>query len=327
MKISIIIPAYNAEDTIYNAIQSILDQVYQCFEIIVIDDRSTDATSKVVQQIINKTSCKIKLIQNKRTKGPSGARNTGILNAVGDLVAFLDADDIWMPHHLAIGIDIFHTYNFIDVLFFDCKIKDLHTGKVFGKWFDQKKFYGSLKTELLDNEVILITDNLIEALIDESFIHLQSMIVKKDKLKGILFNEKISRSEDRDFSIQLCLKNKAIFAYKAITTGIYHKHEKSLTSKSAHNSLLRTKDHITLFNSYFRSLSDDRTLISKLNDKLHEKHLVLCYLHRELSQYKQAFRSLFHSLKYDWSFKVIYEFIKTAAHMAVNLAYQITQKK
>ena len=92
MKISAIIPAYNSQDFILDAIHSIQNQTHPVDEIIVIDDGSTDST----QQIIQSQTSDIKYI-SQENQGPSAARNTGIKVAQGDWIAFLDADDQWMP--------------------------------------------------------------------------------------------------------------------------------------------------------------------------------------------------------------------------------------
>lgn len=91
MKISIIIPAYNCEKTIEKCINSILNQTYQNLEIIIIDDASIDNTSKILNKY--KDNKNIKLITNKENKGIGFTRNTGIKNASGDYISFIDSDD------------------------------------------------------------------------------------------------------------------------------------------------------------------------------------------------------------------------------------------
>lgn len=89
MKISVIIPAYNAEKTIVKCLDSIINQTYKNLEIIVINDASTDNTLS----IINKYKNDIKIINNKENKGIGYSRNTGVKNATGDYISFIDSDD------------------------------------------------------------------------------------------------------------------------------------------------------------------------------------------------------------------------------------------
>ncbi|MBX2860875.1 MAG: glycosyltransferase family 2 protein [Vampirovibrio sp.] len=98
--ISIIMPAHNAGKFIAESIDSILAQSYENWELLVIDDYSTDDTAKVVADYINKD----KRIQYhkapERIGSPAGVRNIGFKKATGDLIAFLDADDLYLPHTL-----------------------------------------------------------------------------------------------------------------------------------------------------------------------------------------------------------------------------------
>jgi glycosyltransferase involved in cell wall biosynthesis len=94
--VSVVIPLHNKERHIARAIQSVLDQTYGDFELVVIDDGSTDAGVSVVEAIRDP---RIRLIR-QRNAGVSAARNLGIAAARADLIAFLDADDEWLPEHL-----------------------------------------------------------------------------------------------------------------------------------------------------------------------------------------------------------------------------------
>ena len=89
--ISVIMPCYNRADLIRKSISSVLDQTYKDFELIVVDDGSTDNSLKVIGSI---KDSRIKVI-SQENKGPSAARNTGIKNARGKYIAFLDSDDNW----------------------------------------------------------------------------------------------------------------------------------------------------------------------------------------------------------------------------------------
>ena len=96
-QVSVIVPAYNAEVTIETALRSILRQSYSDLEIIVVDDASDDRTSLVLEEI---RDSRIRLLRHHRNGGAAAARNTGIRNAKGKYVAFLDADDEWLPEKL-----------------------------------------------------------------------------------------------------------------------------------------------------------------------------------------------------------------------------------
>jgi glycosyltransferase involved in cell wall biosynthesis len=99
IKVSVIIPTYNRAEYVTQAIESVLAQTYTDYEIIVVDDGSTDNTKDVLSPYIDR----IRYIYQKNA-GASAARNQGIKAAKGDWVAFLDSDDEWLPEKLAVQI-------------------------------------------------------------------------------------------------------------------------------------------------------------------------------------------------------------------------------
>lgn len=99
--VSVILPAYNSADTIGRAIDSVLDQTWKNSEIIVVDDGGTDHLHKTLKEY----AAKVTLVR-KPNGGPSSARNRGIDLARGEYIAFLDADDYWLPCKLERQVDI-----------------------------------------------------------------------------------------------------------------------------------------------------------------------------------------------------------------------------
>lgn len=103
--ISIVTPAYNAEKFIAATLQSALNQTYGNFELLVMDDRSTDRTADIAEQLAARDS-RIKVVRLPRNFGaPAGPRNIGVQQARGQWIAFLDADDIWHEDKLRCQID------------------------------------------------------------------------------------------------------------------------------------------------------------------------------------------------------------------------------
>lgn len=96
-RISVLLPVYNGERCIFSAVQSVLNQSYPHLELIVIDDGSTDGTREVLAGIQDN---RLRLIAQPN-QGVAAARNLGFQNATGDFIAFIDADDVWLPHKIA----------------------------------------------------------------------------------------------------------------------------------------------------------------------------------------------------------------------------------
>ncbi|PJA63262.1 MAG: glycosyl transferase, partial [Candidatus Portnoybacteria bacterium CG_4_9_14_3_um_filter_44_9] len=99
LKVSVIIPTCNRPDLLPRAIKSVLSQIYQDFEIIVVDDGDKRSAENVVRQFKDN---RIKYIKHVERKGGAAARNTGIKAAQGEFIAFLDDDDEWLPKKLEI---------------------------------------------------------------------------------------------------------------------------------------------------------------------------------------------------------------------------------
>lgn len=103
-KVSVIIPTYNYSRFIERAVNSVLSQSYQDYEIIIVDDASTDDTKDIVGKY---NDSRIKYIQHNVNRGLSWTRNTGIKAAKGMYLAFLDSDDTWMPEKIEAQIEVF----------------------------------------------------------------------------------------------------------------------------------------------------------------------------------------------------------------------------
>jgi len=99
MKVSVIIPAYNSCKYIQETIDSVINQTFQDFEIIIVDDGSVDNTKELIQAYIDRHPDKIRYIYQKN-QGPAAARNTGIKASESKFIALLDSDDKWLPERL-----------------------------------------------------------------------------------------------------------------------------------------------------------------------------------------------------------------------------------
>jgi glycosyltransferase involved in cell wall biosynthesis len=100
--ISVIIPTYNRSDLIFRAISSVIAQTYSNLEIMVVDDASQENIAEVIQRI---DDCRLKYIRHPYNLGGSESRNTGIRAAIGEFIAFLDSDDVWLPNKLQSQLD------------------------------------------------------------------------------------------------------------------------------------------------------------------------------------------------------------------------------
>jgi glycosyltransferase involved in cell wall biosynthesis len=133
--VSVIIPVYNGERYLAEAIESVLAQTYRPIEVIVVNDGSTDGSADIAQ------SYKIRYIYQPN-QGVAVARNAGIAAARGDLIAFLDQDDLWAPNKLSVQVDYLLKHPRVDYVIAKQRIF-LESGTVLPSW---------LKSELLENK-------------------------------------------------------------------------------------------------------------------------------------------------------------------------------
>jgi len=117
--VSVVIPAYNSARYIAQTIESVLKQSYRPFEIIVVDDGSTDDTRSVLEKYRDWI-----IYIHQENAGEPAARNTGIRQARGDFIAFLDADDLWLPDKLKFQMDYFEKHPEVALVYSDMKLFD-----------------------------------------------------------------------------------------------------------------------------------------------------------------------------------------------------------
>jgi glycosyltransferase involved in cell wall biosynthesis len=191
MKVSAIIPTYNRAAFIERAISSIFNQTYKDIEIIVVDDGSTDNTI----EILNKYRDRIKIIRQKNM-GTSEAKNTGINNATGEIVMFLDSDDEWLPTKAEKQVEIMTHCR--------CDVACCLTNTILDN--GGKNITSFAASKLFPRFERGIWMNPSEVLTSRFFTFTQAVAVWKttlDKIGG--FNPRLSILEDFEFAFRLSL--------------------------------------------------------------------------------------------------------------------------
>lgn len=182
--ISVIIPVYNSQDTIELALKSVLAQTQGRFEIIIINDGSSDATKAIIESFVLHNKAHKILVYNRENFGVSISRNFGLKKASGSLIAFLDSDDAWHPEKIAKQLEI---------LSVDASIDLLGTNRD-GQEF--KRFFGFKISELMK-----ISPKL---LLYKNFFMTSSLIFKRSIIDKVgYFNEHMNHSEDWEYCIRI----------------------------------------------------------------------------------------------------------------------------
>lgn len=181
--VTVITPLFNAERFIAETIQGVLNQTYQNFEMIIIDDCSSDNSINIVKEFA-KSDSRLKLIESKENfGGPARPRNVGLDNAQGEYVAFLDADDVWLPSKLEVQLDILHgsEYDFVDSRAYAIDEK----GKVISG-LHNRRLYGFLKLLMKEKNIIFL----------ENFININSVLIRNRNLHRFSEDKNLVALED-----------------------------------------------------------------------------------------------------------------------------------
>lgn len=127
--VSIILPTYNRAKFLPEAFAAIGAQQWTDWELIVIDDGSTDNTRELIGELTRSWPQHVRYVWQEN-RGPAAARNHGIAEARGELIAFYDSDDLWLPQHLSRCVEAFECESSVDWVYGACQLVDLASGEV-----------------------------------------------------------------------------------------------------------------------------------------------------------------------------------------------------
>jgi len=231
-KVSVIIPTYNRSKLVKEAVESVLAQTFKDFEVIVVDDGSTDDTRSIIEAI---KDSRLRYFY-KENGGVSAARNLGLQRAKGDFICFLDSDDLW-PN------------NFLEVM-----LQKLQRNPDYGAAYCLRTllYPDGRKAESYYRQYCKsgwITQDLFR----KTFIQTSSLCFRKPALKDFFFDELLSNAEDTDAWLRLSTRVKFLFVPEIQT--IYRRQ---------HNICPRTKfssencNHILVLERFYYRLGGNR---------------------------------------------------------------------
>lgn len=211
--VSIIIPTYNREKTIEKSIRSVLAQTYTHFELIIIDDGSSDNTKQVVSAIDDERIVYYK----QENAGASAARNKGVTLARYDLIAFHDSDDMWRPEKLEVQMKYLENHPDCDVIY--CG-------------FQYHKQNGdSMKAPVFD-DVSLLSGRIFDTLIVKNMVGTPTMLMKKACFEDVGgFDTSILCLEDWELSLRL--SEKYVFGFVNESLMDTYENEGSVSTRTA----------------------------------------------------------------------------------------------
>jgi len=237
--VSVIIPSYNRAHLLGRAIQSILNQTYQDFEIIVVDDGSKDNTEEVVRGFNDK---RIRYIWHEVNKGGSAARNTGIRAARGEYIAFQDSDDEWLSQKLEKQMKVFEKVS--------PKVGVVYTGY----W----RLKGDKKTYIPSSKVSQKEGDIHKILLEVNFVTTQAVVVKTECFERAgMFEEELRRLEDWELWIRIS----KYYHFKCIDEPLVVSYYTPGSISADESALIRARKLI--LEKHFEDTKKDRGLLAK----------------------------------------------------------------
>ncbi len=305
--ISVIMPVYNREKTIDRALESVFNQTFQDWELLVVDDGSNDQTADVVKKWVTKDK-RVIFLKNGRKKGVSGARNTGIFSAKGEYIAFLDSDDVWYNYHLEECLKAleFSKYNFCSALWrVDAYGEKVNIGE--SGWFDY--IFNEMK-ESLDvdrkDKYWVFDDRLFEHVVKTNFycFHINTIVVKKQVLLDLGgFDETFTSSEDLDLVYRVLQRENLVtvnnfhFIYYYGVDNIYafyvrgsEKFQKLIEDKGTVKRITRnTRNKIKLHKKTrkwvieSKTIKEKKILLDKLDHMIYDRIMSCAWLNQRVN--------------------------------------------
>ena len=257
VKISVIIPTYNRGNIISNSIKIVLNQTYKNFEIIVIDDGSTDNTKEEINKIGDD---KIRYIKLERNYGGSIARNIGIKNSKGQYISFQDSDDIFYPNKMEKQINnIINKNSHLDF----CKIKVI-----------KNSTYNYFIPNNLQEKNILKGNIFDELLSRGNFISTQAILIKKKLIEKYLYDPEMPRLQDYDVILRMIPKVKISYTKDVLAELHLQNDSLTLSPKKLKQAIYKLLT-IKFFFQYFIII---KLLKKQYNINRHQKESFTNYL-------------------------------------------------
>jgi glycosyltransferase involved in cell wall biosynthesis len=226
--VSIILPTYNRASFLPQAFEAIWSQTYTDWELIVVDDGSTDDTQAVLDPIASGFSRPLRIIR-QTNQGAYGARNTGLDHARGRYVAFYDSDDCWLPHHLSECVAALEEDLELDWVFSACRRVDSTTGKVLepNTFYTQGKPWPFLRLRARSVRGLRILDDprTLTCMISAGLnCGLQASVIRRRLFDNFRFNTHFRNEAEDQMTVIWALANGHRMAYFDEAHVVYNVH-------------------------------------------------------------------------------------------------------
>jgi glycosyltransferase involved in cell wall biosynthesis len=242
--VSIILPTYNRAKFLPQALSSIQSQLFSDWELIVVDDGSTDDTQELLADLTRGWSQLVRY-HWQENQGVAGARNTGLDLASGEFVAFFDSDDVWLPHHLDDCVSALRHVPQLDWVYGACRCVRYPAGEI----VTPSTFYPSgraqpflsLRTQTFGRLKMIDDSRLVKVMVSSGlYCGLQNSVIRKSVFEGRRFYPQYPIGEDLQLAIRAIVGGHRFGYFNAIHV-LYSVHESN--SSGAAQELPLEKRH------------------------------------------------------------------------------------
>jgi UDP-glucose 4-epimerase len=254
--VSVVIPCYNAEVFIADAIESVLAQTYDNLEILITNDGSSDGTEAVIKHYLNNP--KVRYFKHETNRGIPAARNTAIRQARGEYVAFLDSDDTWLPNKIEAQLQVFSrdVTRQVGLVWSDAYMKD-NRGNIVTRGGIVPDDIGSLPTQ-----------SVLKRLFLRNFICAVTAMVRRSCFDRVGLLDEALRGGSDDYDLWLRLAPYFRFAYIPVPLAVVR-----LQHGGNHTSVERHFQDLSIILP--KAISQNPELAQLLQEKLAEWHCLL----------------------------------------------------
>jgi len=213
--VSINLCCYNSERYLSETLQSIADQTYKDWELVIVNDGSTDSTESIILEFKDRGYPVV--YHNQENRGIAASRNRAIELSNGDFIAFIDHDDIWLPDLLARQLAAFDKETIL--VYGNFVTRDMLTGNEYMSFDPSTEFYSG---------------NVSAQLLKKNFIFIETVLVRADAVRGLgeAFDRNLLMTDDLDFLFRLSLRGQ--FRYTSEVSMIYRMHPENVTMTKRH---------------------------------------------------------------------------------------------
>ena len=211
--VSVVIPTYQSAGTLVKAVQSVLMQDYLDYELIIVDNGSTDITPTIISELIGKDQ-RIKSLRLNVNQRPAGGRNAGVNAARSDLIAFLDADDEWLPGKLKTQVSLLDAYSDYDLVFSDSWIVNQPVSQRFSHMATNKKVICNLTLRPVSDyeKTYFVSGPVTRMIYTKSFINMSTVLIRKEQFLNLGgFDKDRFGTEDIDFWVRFSRNSRFIY--------------------------------------------------------------------------------------------------------------------